>query len=239
MADFTFVGSTSDTGSSGNIDFDVSGISIQSGDLVVAIPHANVSSAPAFNDASVAGGAAWQDIYASITDAPETASWAIKYKIANGSEPSDYVFDYTGSSRRGGTLYVFRPPGGATVVVDAQDRGYNASAATNQSTGAITVGAETVSIAVIFQDNEDVLLSPTVDQSYLQVEEAANQKTYSAYRINTVGGSTGGVTFTGVMNDAASWAHVSFGQSGGGGGGGSLSPINGMIGGGLGIGLIV
>ena len=215
MADFTFVGSTSDTGSSGNIDFDVSGISIQAGDLVVAILHANVASVPVFNDVSVAGGAAYQDVYATITDAPETASWAIKYKITNGSEPSDYVFDYTGSSRRGGTLYVFRPPAGVTVTVDAQDRSYNGSASTNQVAGALTVGAETVSIATVFQDNEDVQLNPTVNQSYLQVEEAANQKTYSAYRINTTGGSTGGVTFTGVMNDAASWAHVSFGQTGG------------------------
>ena len=207
---FTYVGgaaSRGTTASSPNVNH---GLSIQSGDLVVAYVHSNATTAITPNDT-------WDaELFDEEPDSPtETSRNAMYWKVATGSEPSNYGWT-AGVGNWGVVLKVFRPSGG-TITVDLPAlKGLNANsiaAIRSVAQNGRTAATDAVSIIAGGKDNRTVTADPidTVDGGYTAaIGNGEFQVTGMAHKIGG-GAEPAQVDLSGSGQADISYAyHVSF-----------------------------
>ena len=216
---FAYTGGTTNAGSGTTPSTGTHGITINSGDLVVVYVNSNTTGGVV----PVAGGEAFTEAFDELfTD--KSASLALYWKVAGGSEPGAYTFTHTNAEWR----VVIK------VFTSATDAVVDAVASTAISVGntvtlvcdapsGVTVAANAVSIVVGAKDNRANDEAYTVaDQSYVStVGNKATQAAAMAHRIWTTGGTDATVTLeTADGNDFNSETtfsgHISFVESGGG-----------------------
>ena len=223
---FSATGGANSNGSSATTGSITHGLTINSGDLVVAYVHTNATNSIS-NDA---GGAAWTEAV-NETPSSETARQACFWKVAGASEPSSYSWTLNATTNYQIIVYVF------TSAADAE---VDSAAATHrQSSNSQNMACGAANGAVISDDAVSLIFGgkdsragtdswATVDNSYTGVEGVTtNQDTCGAYRIYTTGTTfSGDITFTdpgASASDKTYSVHISFVE--GSGGGGSVMPI--------------
>lgn len=178
-------GDTSATATTG-----VHGISIQSGDLVVVNVHAN-------NNGSItANQSGWETALYDSDIASETGHWLALWKVAGGSEPSEYTFDMGTTRDYGCTIQVFQC--GSTPEIDRAAKFVRGSTGSNLNCTAQsgeTISAYAVSIIVGGKDTRaSTEAYTTADNSYDNgvYGDKDKQITACCHRIDTTGsGFTG------------------------------------------------
>jgi len=218
---FGYTGGAFNTGNSASASV-THGLTINSGDLVVAYINSNSTTAVSAD----AGGTTFTDA-ANEVPTSETARQALFWKIAGASEPASYSFT-VGSANWQVFVKVFTSANDA--VVDAAARTQReATSATTIVAGAIdTQVISDNAVSVIFggKDNRrgSTELYTVADNSYVGIlGDAAVQMAAGAHRIYTTG-----ETFSGTVtietadandsrNDRTYSIHMSFVEGGGGG----------------------
>ena len=194
------------------------GLTINSGDLVVAYINCNNTGAIS-NDA---GGAAWTN---PINEVPsgETARHAFFWKVAGGSEPATYTWTLPASTQHRIIVKVFTSAADAiedTAAVSAKDLSYVPNLVC-EATNGIIVSDNSLSVVFGGKDNRNPASAyTTANNSYTGVVgDAADQSAAGAYRIFTTGQTLpAAVTISGAVddNDSTYSVHMSFVESSGG-----------------------
>ena len=194
------------------------GLTINSGDLVVAYINCNNTGAIS-NDA---GGAAWAN---PINEVPstETARHAFFWKVAGGSEPATYTWTLPASTQYRVIVKVFTSAADAiedTAAVSARDLSYVPNLVC-EATNGVTVADDSLSVVFGGKDNRNPADAyTTANNSYTGVVgDAAEQSAGGAHRIFTTGQSLpAAVTISGAVddNDSTYSVHMSFVEGAGG-----------------------
>jgi len=215
---FTYVGGATNGGDPSSSVSVTHGLTINSGDLVVA--YANVNGPQTVSIDS--GGASWTEAL-NATVGGETARHALWWKVADGSEPSSYSITLGASDSSRLVVKVFRP-GSGTPEVDAA---VNAPARTGSAYRDMVCNAvdgEIISndaVSVVFGGKDRRVSGgetyTVADNSYTgAVGNVSDQMAAGAHRIYTTG-----TTFSGDVrietadgndggNDAVYSVHISF-----------------------------
>lgn len=211
---WSFVGNAGNDGNN-NSPSVTHGLSINSGDLVVAFVHSNDDNS---NITAVQGtGGAWTAERDDVGVVDETNTYAIFSKEANSSEPATFTFGTTNSANWSVLVYVARPGAGESWELDVA--GGQVVDSTNEPyvIDGITVSDDAIAFAFLGQDNRSSVSADfdfSVDNSYVGVlEQAGQQFAIGAYRIFSTGGATGDVTFTAADDAGESRAfgeHLAF-----------------------------
>jgi hypothetical protein len=214
---FSFVGSSS-TGGNSTAPFDSHGLSINSGDLVISILHTNDNTTTAPTIDAPSTGASWSATY--TYDVPSETCWlALAWKIANGSEDSNYSWTTSASTNWRVINRVYRPTGNTPEVDAAIQWTRNVSKWNpfrHEAQSGETVAANGVSIIFCGKDNRASGGFPTgADDSYTDGDGATNDQALCAYsRIDTGSGfspiSPIEPTSGPSLNDNPFSGHISF-----------------------------
>ena len=216
---FTYVGGAANNGPSISSPNVTHGLSIQSGDLIVAYVHSNQTGA-------ITPDETWDaELFDEEPDSvTETSRNAMYWKVATGSEPSNYGWT-AGAASWGVVLKVFRPSGG-TIAVDLTAlkalNGNSIQAIRCVAQNGRTAATDAVSIVCGGKDNRTGADDPitAADNGYTgAIGNGNNQITGMAHKIGG-GAEPAQVDLTGQATSDISYSyHVSFVLTGGGGGG--------------------
>lgn len=206
---FSYTGGATNggTGTSASVTH---GLTINSGDLVVAYVNSNSTSTMSMN----AGGSAWTE---AIDELPsgESARQGLWWKIAGSSEPSSYTVTTGGSNWR---IIVKVFSSTTDAVVDAAAvSAYNSTNSTSlvcSAPNGEVISDNAVSVVFGGKDNRATVSTyTTADNSYVGVVGAhANQDCAGCHRIYTTGTTfSGNLTISASsVNDKIYSVHMSF-----------------------------
>lgn len=206
-----YTGGATNGGSGATADI-THGLTINSGDLVVAYINANASGAVS-NDG---GGAVWTEAV-NETPAGETARQALFWKVAGGSEPASYSWTLSGSAQYRVIVKVFTLS--QAPVLDSSASTTTAATSTSVVVEAIdgaTISDDALSIVFGGKDNREGIGNSftSADNSYVGVlGDSGDQVTAGAHRIYTTGEIfSGNVTISGTssINDSTYSSHIAF-----------------------------
>ena len=219
-ATFTYTDGATNDGNSGTASTGTHGITINSGDLVVAYVHSNAVAAITPNDSG------WTEAIDERADASETAQHALYWKVA-GSEPTSYTWSVSSSQWRV-VLKVFTAASTPEVDAAATTEYWSTPTTDKLIMSAIdgeVISDDAVSIVCGGKDNRK---SPneaytTANNSFVSaVGETTTQITACAHRIFGTGETfSGNVTVetsdgSDSKTDKVYSAHISFVEGGGG-----------------------
>lgn len=218
---YTFVTSGEGSQNSGtNINLDANLSSTpQANDLVVALIHVN-NNGQTITEGS-GNGAAFTWLYQNIDNiGAETATYSVAWKTAGASEPNNYNWDYTTSTRASTKIYVFRPSTGENY--DSNKTNGSNSSSSNIAVAQITAPANGVAVAFGMMDRNNT--GGSADNGYLGFLDSTTQKSVGAYKLFAAETATS-MNFNSVgATDASYFAHVSFTEDNPAAGGGLILP---------------
>lgn len=183
------------------------GLTIQSGDVLVAIVNGNNATTDGItdNNGSFAFTQAYQE---SQPPTANTGQFAIFYRVAGGSEPTSYTFDQSASDRFEWLLMQFRGVDNTTpldVTPSASTRSF-AESGTTATAPAATVVAGAFGICAFYLDSSSSFSAYT--NSYTnEVQASPHQQSVAAVSREFVSAGSTGSTAATISADRAWTAH--------------------------------